>query len=137
MSLVVSAIYARLAGDATLTALLGTYRGAPCIFTGQIIPGAAPRPLIHTPGEFGAIEDTKDFTGRRIIRDVFVYADDTGSSLLIDTIAERVRTLLHRQTLTVESQVNWLALADPPGIAPTDDTLQGRVISVTLGLYEE
>lgn len=137
MSLVVPALYARLVGDAQLVALLGTYRDAPCVFTGQHIPGEAPRPLVHSPGEFGAGDDTKDHAGRRVVRDVFVYADGTGSAKTIDTIAERVYSILHRQSLTVESNTNWLILASPPGVAPTDDTLQGRVVTLTIGLISE
>jgi len=113
-----AAIYDRLASDATLTAMLSTYGGAPAVFTADPAPGDAELPYIVTAGQTAdAPFDTKTTRGREVWRDVRCYAAASGSCVIVDQIAERVRVLVHRSPLTVDSHTNWLAEVSGPIVA--------------------
>ena len=133
---VTEAIYDVLAGDATLTALLATYGGEPAIFTTDPAPGDAVLPYIVSAGEVAQTPwDTKTTRGRVVIRDVRCYTDATGSAVVVETIAERVRALLHRQTLAI-SDFECL-IADCSGPVPADgQDAYGRIVSVRLTIEE-
>lgn len=91
-------IYNRMANDSTLTSLLSTYNGAPAIFTVATIPTDANFPLITANEDFTNVPfDTKDTGGREVTRYVRVFTEATGSRVLLDTIAERVRFLFHKK----------------------------------------
>jgi hypothetical protein len=132
MSILTQAIYDKLSGDATLTALLAEYKGNPAIFTTDPAPGDATLPYIVTAGEVTQIPfDTKTSLGREAIRDIRIYDEANGSAVVIEAIAERVRALLHRQALTI-SGYGWI-LSDCAGpIAADELDAYGRVISVTV-----
>ncbi len=132
MSILTASIYNRLAGDVTLTALLSTYNGEPAIFTIDPAPGDAALPYIVTAGEASqAPWDTKLTRGRSLVRDVRFYADADGSVILIESMVERGRALLHRQPLTIAgftwviSDVSGPIVADEPGV-------YGRILSLSL-----
>lgn len=135
------AIHERLAADATLTALLGTFGGSPCIFTPQVPPGA-PRPYVIVDPSFADARTFQVMTGqdtRSIDGDVSVYVDFTGSASGVDAIAERVRALLHANgrdaglstPLTV-SGYNGIhtSVVSGPVAAETDDSIEGRTVTV-------
>jgi len=131
-----AAIYDVLAGDGTLTALLGTYRGAPAIFTTDPAPGDAVLPYIVTAGEVVANpEDTKTTRGRELWRDVRCYAPATGSAVTVEAMAERVRALLHRQTLEIDGFVWIWALCSGPIVADEEDAY-GRIVTVQMRVEE-
>jgi len=127
------ALAARLKGDATLAAMLGSYRSEPCVFSADTVPGDAPRPYLVWAGAMhdepfgGKVEDT---IGRELYLDIRAIADATGSSQKIDSIAERVRTLLHKVPLVVTGYSNTIArcIAGPLDLA-TDPRLIGRVMT--------
>lgn len=137
MSILTQAIYNLLSSDATLTALLATYQGNPAIFTTDPAPGDADLPYIVTAGEVTQTPfDTKNCYGRDIIRDVRCYTEASGSSIVIEEIAERVRYLLHRQSITINN-FEWV-LSDCNGPLAADETdAYGRILSLRLIAMED
>lgn len=137
MSALTAAIYDRLAGDPELVAMLATYRGEPAVFTTDPAPGDATLPFIVTAGHVVDTSfDTKTTLGREIWRDVRCYAEADGSAALIESIAERVRALLHRQPLTIEGFGVWLSECSGP-IASDDTEAYGRIVTVRLVMQME
>ena len=138
MSVITAAVYGRLAGDAQLIALLATYRGGPAIFTTDPAPGDAALPYIVTAGDVSnEPDDTKDSRGRFVRRDVRCYTAATGSAVLVERIAERVRGLLHRQNLTVDGHTVVISQASGPFTGPDEDDAYGRIVTLTLTMEEQ
>ena len=137
MSILTQAIFDKLSGDPTLTAMLGEYKGMPSVFTVDPAPGDAALPYVVTSGESSQKSfDTKTTRGRSLIRDVRCYADADGSAVLIETIAERVRALLHRQALTIDGY-QWV-ISDCGGPIVADEPgSYARIISLSLTAQEE
>lgn len=137
MSILTAAIYDKLAADATLAALLAEYEGSPAIFTTDPAPGDAALPYIVTAGEVSQVPfDTKTTRGRDLVRDVRCYAEVDGSAVVIEAIAERVRALLHRQTLVINN-FRWILSNVTGPIAADEPDAYGRVISVSLTAQED
>lgn len=137
MSVFTVAIYSRLREDATLTALLSTYDGRPAIFTVDPAPGDAELPYIVTAGHVSDVPwDTKTTRGRDIRRDIRCYAAATGSMVQIESIAEKVRKLFHRQKIPVEGYNNVFTSCTGPIIGPTDGTVYGLIVTVRF-IFEE
>jgi len=132
--MIAQALYTALASDVTLTGLLATYEAAPAIFTTDPAPADAVLPYIVAASiPVDMAFDTKTTLGRTIWRDIRIYAEALGSVVLIDQIAERVRALLHRQTLTVAGY-DWV-LSDCAGPISADvDLVYGRIITVKITL---
>lgn len=136
MNSLTAAINTKLSGDSTLTALLGTYRSSPAIFTGDLAPEdidlTAAYIVIKPPFSDEPILDTKNSTGRRLIRDIVCWAPhkDNYSIKDLETIGERVRTLLHRVVLTVSGYTNIISLTSGPIQAPQDDHMIGLIITL-------
>jgi hypothetical protein len=130
------AIYDKLAGDSTLVGLLATYKGLPAIFTTDPAPGDADLPYIVTAGEISqAPFDTKTTRGREALRDVRCYDEASGSAVIIEAIAERVRALLHRQELDVAG-FSWL-ISDCSGPVVADELdAYGRIISLSIKMQD-
>lgn len=127
------AIYDRLAGDATLTAMLSTYRGAPAIFTVDPAPEDAVAPFVVTAGHVADVAfDTKTTLGREVWRDVRCYTGDKeGSALVVEAVAERVRVLLHRHKLVVTGFTTMVAECSGPVVADEQGAF-GRIVTVRL-----
>jgi hypothetical protein len=137
MSILTAALYNRLAGDPTLVAMLPLYNGEPTIFTIDPAPGDAVLPYIVTAGEASqAPWDTKITRGRFTLRDVRCYGEATGSVIQIESIAERVRALLHRQALTIAGFTWVISSCDGPIIAD-ESGIYGRILSLSLWAQEE
>ena len=137
MGLVTEAIYDRLVGDYDLGVLLASYGGAPGVFTVDPVPGDATLPYVVTAGQVWARPfDTKTTRGRELSRDVRCYAEGDGSATLVEAIAERVRSLLHRQLLTIEGFGVWLMECSGP-VAVSEPDVQGRIVSVRMMIMEE
>jgi hypothetical protein len=79
--------------------------------------------------------DTKTTLGRDVRRDVRCYAAISGSVAAIESIAERVRTLLHRHALVVDGYVTWVAQCSGPILAD-EEAAYGRVVTVRLVMME-
>jgi hypothetical protein len=136
MSAITEAIYDVLAGDGTLTAMLAVYGGEPAIFTTDPAPGDAMLPYVVSAGEVAQSPfDTKTTRGRTIVRDLRCYTDVTGSAVLVEAIAERVRALLHRQSFAI-SDFEWI-MADCSGpVAADGQDAYGRIVSIRLTIEE-
>jgi len=132
-----AAFYDRMAGDAELTALLGTYGGEPAIFTIDPAPEQAEMPYVVSAGNVAdAAFDTKTTRGRQVWRDVRCYAVAQGSAVVVEQIAERVRVLFHRHSLAVDGFETWIAEASGPVTADEEDAY-GRIVTVRLITQEE
>lgn len=137
MSILTAALYIKLAADATLVGMLATYNGEPGIFTTDPVPGDAVLPYIVTAGEVTQFPwDTKLSRGRGLIRDIRCYGEDTGSVIEIESIAERVRAILHRQPITIAG-FQWV-ISDCSGPIVADESgVYGRILSLSLWAQEE
>jgi hypothetical protein len=133
-------LYDQMAGSSDLVALLGTYLGNPCIFTGDVVPADAPRPYLWMPvPSIDLARDTKDLSGREIFRDIWCVIEDTGSADLVNTIGTLVRDLFHRVSINIGSgRTNWLTEASGPSAAPVGamDGVAARIVSVRLAYYD-
>lgn len=145
-----AAIFARLTGDATLTDLLKEWRGEPAVFSDRapdalfIGDDGQPAPLggiiliIASPADDRPVETFTE-RARDITRDVRGYAPDTGSSLALDTVMERVRVLFHNQpsALTVTGGTVQIArVTGPVASLTTDPALIGRRVTLRLEIEE-
>lgn len=137
MSILTKAIYDKLASDPALVDMLGEYKGLPAIFTIDPAPGDAILPMLVTSGEVvQAPFDTKTSRGRDLIRDVRCYAQADGNTITIEAIAERVRSILHRQPLVIDGY-RWL-ISDVNGPIVADERdYYGRIVSLSLKVMEE
>jgi hypothetical protein len=136
MSTLTVAIYNALADDVTLTAMLASYDGRPAIFTTDPAPGDAGLPYIVTAGEIAQMPfDTKTTRGRAATRDVRCYAAASGSAMTVEAIAERVRTLLHRQALVV-ADFEWIMAECSGPIVADEQDAYGRIVSVRITIEE-
>ena len=132
-----AALYSRLASDPNLTALLAVYDGEPAVFTTDPAPGAASLPYIVSAGEVvNRPYDTKTTRGRECWRDVWCYSAATGSVAVVEEIAERVRSLLHRFPLEVAAHETWIAEVTGP-IAADEEDAYGRILTLRLVVQED
>ena len=130
------ALYDVLVGDAALVLLLATYDVLPAVFTVDPVPEGAELPFIVTAGQVTAMPfDTKTTRGRELWRDVRCYAEADGSAITVEAIAERVRALLHRQTITVTDFGMVVAECSGP-IGADEQDAYGRVVTVRYILTE-
>jgi hypothetical protein len=137
MSVLTQAIYDVLAGDATLTGLLNTYDGEPAVFTTDPAPGDAAKPYIVSAGEVAQEAwDTKTTRGRIATRDVRCYTAESGSAAVVERMAERVYTLLHRQAIAIEDWTVVIAECSGP-IAADEQDAYGRIVTVRFTIQEE
>lgn len=133
LSVLTAAIYNKLANDATLTALLATYRSNPAIFTADLIPEDALMPYVVLDNtwaqvDIGAKDNALD---REISRDIRVYILRRYSIQQLEAIVERIRVLLHRVVLTVTGYTNIISIVKGPITAPREDHAIGAVLQVT------
>lgn len=132
MSILTPGIYDILTEDGVLTSLLASYNGIPAVFTIDPAPGNAELPYIVTAGEVVQLPfDTKTTLGRDATRDVRCYSEATGSTVVIEAIAERVRTLLHRQAVVIDG-FEWLVSNVIGPIVADELDAYGRILSLRL-----
>lgn len=137
MSILTPSIYDKLALDGTLAAMISTYKGSPAVFTTDPAPGDADLPYIVSAGEVAQLPfDTKTTRGRELIRDVRCYAAANGSVVVVEAMAERVRALLHRQSLVIDGYVWIISDCTGPTVADERD-VYGRIISLSLKAQED
>ncbi|MBN1248469.1 MAG: DUF3168 domain-containing protein [Anaerolineae bacterium] len=134
--MITKAIYDRLSSDGTLTAFLNSYEGEVGIFTTDPAPDDAALPYVVTAGEVAQQpRDTKTTRGREVWRDVRCYASPGGSAETVEAIAERVRTLLHRQALEIDGFVWVWAECSGPIVADEQDAYC-RIVTVRMVVEE-
>lgn len=136
MSVLTAAIYNTLTADAALVALLATYGGQPAVFTTDPAPGDASMPYIVTAGDVVQIPwDTKLTRGREVWRDVRCYAAASGSAVTVESIAERVRALLHRQAIVIGG-FTWVLSECSGAIVADEQDVYGRVLTAKFTIQE-
>lgn len=139
--------YDRLREDATLVQLLAEYDNRPAIFTAQP-PDDAVLPYIEVSIVSSPPFDSKEKKGVEDVRDVHCYADLSGDSTLVDLIAQTVREIFHKRTLTSSGESAYpgadqtlddrsVYVSTVLGVTPTDDEESyGRVVTVRLFVQE-
>ena len=139
---ITTGLYNKLKDDGTLVALLASYpSGSPdggAIFTAWPVPPDAERPYVYTRGDVAVTHFDEIHTnlGLDVIRDIFVVDDNTGSELAVEAIARRIRTLLHRQPLTIPDGSHIMTQCIGQTVAETDDSLTGRVLTFRIVAME-
>ena len=135
MAEITKALYDRLSGDATLQGLLSSYQGGAAIFSSHPIPDAAVLPYVTITGLAESPFDTKNSRGRDVSYDIGCYDEDTGSTVLVEAIKERVRALLHRYELPITSFTT--VIAEVSGTLQADeDGVFGRIVTIRLIVEE-
>ena len=135
-------VFARLTGDATLTALLSTFGGAPAVFEdGKVAPEFehGPQPMaVVTPPTNNGNPDTLDSFMRDELVTVRLYHKPDGSSLPLHQAAERIRALFKNWGGVAVAGGDLIhAEVSGPFPAPTDDpSLDGRIVSISLLIKE-
>lgn len=129
------AVYDRLTDAGTdegaaLAGLLADYQGTPAVFANQTVPDDAERMWVQIgPVLIAEPFDTKDRDGIDASIDIGIYADNAGDDSDVNTAAKMVQRLLHRHRLAVSGYSVLVAEARKPVLAPTDETVVGRVVS--------
>lgn len=126
MTVLIAPLYTVLVGDVTLTGQLSTYNGSPAIFSNPRIPADASAPYVAisppvTDNSFDALKEL----GRDIVHDVWIVFPEKGSVADLDTAAERVRTLLHKTSLSVSGFQHVQSFASGPIVAPIESSRSG------------
>jgi len=139
---VTQAVYDRLAADPTLASMLAAYEGRPAVFTYEPVPGDAPLPLIVSSGDVsGRVnvpESTKLTYGARVMRDVRIFAEASGSMAEIEAIAERVWELFEKAEMFVPGWTQVLrARAQRPIMGPRDERVYMLIVSITISVSRE
>jgi hypothetical protein len=144
MRAIIDALFDRLEASAVLASGLASYRGELALFAADTVPADAPRPYATIFGPVGASAfDTKTGarseavaagTGHILALEVSVYADAEGDPRLVDELAEAAQLAIHRQhaALAASGWAVLVASAQAPVIAPTDDSIYGRRVPISL-----
>jgi hypothetical protein len=136
MDRLTSAVWQRLATDTALTGLLSEYEGAPAVFTDDRVPADAALPYVVSSGNVADEPwDTKTGLGRRVTRDVGVYADHR-QTRTVEQAAERIRQLFHRHVLQVDGWSTVTARVSGP-IRLSSDDYDARVLTLRFMLTED
>lgn len=134
--MITKAIYELLTSDQTLTGLLSSYGGGPAVFTVDPAPEDADLPYIVTAGSPVQMPyDTKQSVGRQVWRDIRCYAEADGSAVTVESIAERVRELLHRKKIEDENFVTIWSECEGPIVADDGETY-GRIVTLKITIME-
>lgn len=134
------AIYSRLAGDSTLTALLESYGGNPAIFSGPVIPqdfeftegGTKAALMIHPPIN-DVMDGPKDNAHRDVQIDIQGFSEQPTSVGPLHDVMERVYILMNRSPLTITGFTNPTIVAGGPVGAP-GDRINNLTVTVNLKL---
>lgn len=136
MSILTTAIHGKLSTDPTIASLLASYRGSPAVFTMDPVPGDAELPYIVSAGEVSQVPaDTKTTIGVESTRDIRCYDAATGSPVVVEAVANRVRELFHRSELSVLGWTWVLSVVTGPTAADELDAY-GRIITIRARLRE-
>ncbi len=128
-----------LLADASITALLGTWNGAPAVFTRRPPPNNAPYPqIIVNPVD---VNDMDALVSRRSIveMDIAIYGQKSSDTRSVENLGLLVRSLFHRQRFSITpSGVSVVQIVcRGPLVGPTDDTnLLVRIVILRVTLKE-
>lgn len=134
MSAITKGLRDAAVANAALVALVSTYRGGPAIFTGKVPDDAVlPYVFISDVNTAPGVTDVKNSAGRDVQYDVFCFAPNKGSTVLVEDMAEEARKTYQRQPITIAGFTTIIASVNGP-IPQDDDEAFGRVLTVTLTL---
>lgn len=128
------AIHTTIQDDATIISLVSTYAERAAVFGFRPVPGNAAPPYIAM-GDVLAVNDAGTKNGNaavEVFQDVYCFDDSDGSAETVRRISDRLRLLFNRQTITISGMTNYLTAVDGPQVAPTDEKLYGRVLTIRL-----
>lgn len=133
---------APLVADAALIALIAAYNGVPAIFVFDPVPEDATLPYVIVAGPISTGHDdakpdgTTTFRIREYTWDVRCHAERSNDRSIIDSIAERIRFILHESTFTFAgfTVVRSEVLDGPINLDEAD--FYGRVSTVRFRLEE-
>lgn len=138
---IAAGVRARFVGDSTLTNLIDVYGGEPAILVdpvpSDLVIGEKPVLIIAEPYDDPSADDYSTERRNPSLR-VRLYAKQSGSTLVLNAAAQRVRSLLkHWNTPSFSTGELEGAIVSGPTPAPTDDpTIEGRLLSVQLFIRE-
>ena len=137
MSALTKVFYDTMAEDDILASLITNFAGFPAVFTTEPVPADAVLPYIVTPGESTVLQfETKSHGGREVFRDIRCYAEASGSAVIVEAMAERVRELFHRQVIPVTGfDTVSVEVVDGP-LALDQDGIYGRIMTIRLLLED-
>lgn len=127
-----TAAWSRMAGDPVLSADLSSYHDEPAVIVTDdgSLPEDVSTPFVAVLGVIvDEPNDCKSGEGRDQSLMIRVFDEADGSTLQVEAIAERVRSLFHRQPLGLASGA-YLVECSGPFVTPTDSSLYGRQIEV-------
>jgi hypothetical protein len=135
---IIGAVFNRLESDATLTGQLRAYNGGRAIVSDPppadlLADSDAPVLIIGAPFEDEA-DDTYTEDYRAVAVNIRLYHRPAGSTLSLDTAADRVRFLLRSWPAgAVSGGLLVNAAAAGPVAGPTDDpAVEGRIITARI-----
>lgn len=127
---IIPAVYGQLSGDPTLTALLGTFGGSTAIYSGSLIPPTTEFPFISIrPISSVSTDDDKSGFAMVIALDIEITVEEQRSLKILNTIGDRVITLLHKTSLTLLTDTLLQGRLTGQVEAPTDDRISGSILS--------
>lgn len=132
------AIYAAIAGEPTITGLLGEDNTNPAIYTIRPVPDGAPYPQIIVNPDVAITDfDALNSDRPRVIKDVVVYGNQPDDYRTVETVGYLLRDLFHRQRFSISNAGYNVVLitVTGPSVAPVDDDhLVGRVVTLNIML---
>jgi hypothetical protein len=139
---ITGAVFTRLSSDATLLALLATYGSGKAIVSDPppsdlLVESAAVVCIVAAPTDNEA-EDTYTEDYRRTSLNVRLYSRPNGSTLALDTAAERVRALLRSWpagSVTGGTLID-AAVSGPVAGPSSDPSVEGRIVTARLIFLE-
>lgn len=144
MTVVKDALVVRLR---TVLTTLGDYQGQKRIFAADKVPGDCPRPYVTLYGPVTArefetktgptgSEDPEAGAGHVLQFDLGVYGDANGDPSVVDDLALLAQRGINRKPseLTVTGWHVMIAKAQVGVVAPTDESIYGRVVNIELTL---
>lgn len=126
------AVFARLADDAEIGTMLPEYLGTPNIHRSRPLPSDAPWPICAMDTVVADVdEDLVDTDMRTVSLDIVLYGRESDPLV---PIAERIRTLLHRQRLAVYGWQCVDSRVSGPRVFPAEPDQSGRGLTLTVRL---
>lgn len=137
MNTLPEALYDVMAASAPLTALLGSFKTVPSIFTVRPVPDEATRPVVLAEDVISDLPfDVINTTGRQVIYDIRIEGRAPENTAGVKAGAELIRNLFHRNTGFVVPGWKLVSVsAAGPVRAPTNSQQDiGRIVTLTLRL---
>lgn len=139
---ITGAVFSRLSSDSTLLALLAAYGSGRALVSDPppadlIVEGPAVVCIVAAPFDDEAADTyTEDY--RRAALNVRLYSRPNGSTLTLDTAAERVRALLRSWPAGAVTGGTLIdaAVSGPVAGPSSDPSVEGRIVTARLIFLE-